>query len=314
MVIQLKRFLVVKLTLRFMQTLEGQRSLEADGIFASLDTLLASRARVHKSHYLALWHEFQHGLTRILSLQDSLAVIAAAAREWPELFQGVTIDFLRLSRPKAYRLQRVDHLEVFLRCLGLNDQTTEKAISRRGLGRQLNKDIQGTPGKKNKRSIHAEIQLWAHVRSISNFGPFHPGRQHASKGAENTRVFGVSKLTCRLCHWFFQNIDSPRIVIRPSSWNAYHGWALPSFPQDRDITRRLHSELAHELSRVLAGGEVQRTETDTDSAPNSASIFNVPGESSYASSDFDNSGFWSHAGLGTSSIESDSGRWKAGRE
>ncbi|KAI7773644.1 hypothetical protein LA080_010206 [Diaporthe eres] len=299
-----------------MEKLEAQRSLRSDGIFPSLDILLANRAQVDKSHYLALWHEFQHGLKRILSLQDSLAVIAAAAREWPELFKGVTVHFLQSSCGKAYRLQRVDHLETFLRRLGLDDHTTEKAMSRHGLSREINKDIQGDPYKQNKRSVHAEIQLWAHIRRTSDFVPFHPGRPHTSKGAANTSVIGVSKLTCRLCHWLFQNVDSHRVVIRPSSWNVYHRWAIPSLPKDPDITRRLHNELADEISRVLAGGEVQRTETDTDSAPNSAGIFFVPGESSCDSSDLDNSGIWSHVGWSTSSTatESDSDRWKADSE
>lgn len=297
-----------------MQLLEGQRCLKADGIFASLEILLANRTRVDKSHYLALWHELQHALKRILSLQDSLAVIAAAAIEWPELFQGVTVDFLQSRCRKAYILQRVDHLETFLRGLGLSEQTKEKAMSINGLFRELNKDIQGDPNKKNKRSIHAEIQLWAHIRKTSGFVPFHPGRPYTSKDTENTSVIGVSKLTCRLCHWFFQNVDSHPVVIRPSSWNVYHRWALPSLPKDPDITRRLHDDLARELSRVLAGGEVQRTETDTDSQPNSPGIFDVSVESSYASSDFDNSCVLSHIGSGTSSIESDSDRGKGDNE
>lgn len=299
-----------------MEKLEAQRSLKADGIFAALDILLANRAQVDKSHYLALWHEFQHALKRMLSLQDSLAVIAAAAREWPELFKGVTVHFLHSSWGKAYRLQRVDHLEPFLQRLGLDDRTTENAMSRHGLSREINKDIQGDPYKQNKRSIHAEIQLWAHIRRTSDFVPFHPGRPHTNKGAANSSVVGVSKLTCRLCHWFFQNVDSHRVVIRPSSWNVYHRWALPSLPKDPDITERLHDELAHEISRVLAGGEVQRTETDTDSAPNSAGLFSVSGESSCDSSDSNNSGGWSHVGWGTSSTatESDSDRWKADSE
>lgn len=298
-----------------MKLLEDDRSLKGDGIFTSLDILLANRKRVDKSHYLALWHEFQHGLKRILSLQDSLGVIAAAAREWPQLFQGVTVNFLESSSDKAYSLQRVDHLERFLQSLDLDEQTTKKAKSICGLGR-LNREIQGDPRKENRRSIHAELQLWAHIRKTSDFVPFHPWRPHTSNVAANTRVIGVSKLTCRLCHWFFQNVDSHRVVIKPSSWNVYPRWALPSLPKDPDFAIRLHNELAHELSRVLvAKEEVQRTETDTDSTPNSASIFtSFSGESSYASSNLDNSDFWSHVGLGTSSIGSGSDRWKADSE
>lgn len=307
----------MNLALDFMRKLKSQRNLQERGIFGSLDILIAGRTQVDKSHYLVLWHEFQHALKRMLSLHDAFGVFEDTARQWPQLYQDVTVKFLWSRNSKAYRLEKVDHFNSFVRSLDLDAQTTVEAISKYGLGREVNNSIQGAVDKKNKRFIHAELQLWAYVRKMfreKTSVPFLPGRMHESEATKSPAVvIGVSKLTCRLCHWFFQSIDSHRIVIRPSSWNVYQRWALPNLPQDPDKTTRLDHKLRHELSRVLVGGKVQRTETDTDSAPNSASLCVYSNQSSHDSSDPNGSDGWSHEEWSTFSVESDPEVGKAGR-
>lgn len=303
-----------------MRKLKAQRSLQEDGVFGSLDILIAGRTQVNKSHYLVLWHELQHALKRMLSLHDAFGVFEATARQWPRLFQDISVKFLWSKNSKAYRLEKVDHFSSFVRSLDLDNDnpTTEEATSKHGLGREVNNSIQGAVDKKNKRFVHAELQLWAHMWKLfeeKTSVPFIPGRLHESEATTSpTVIIGVSKLTCRLCHWFFQGVNSHRIVIRSSSWNVYHRWALPSLPQDPDIITRLDKELSHELSAVLVGGRVKRTETDTDSAPNSASLYVHSDESSYASSDPNGSDGWSHEERrSTFSVESDPDLGKAGR-
>lgn len=300
----------MNLAVEFMQRLENERS---SGIFGALDILVAERSQVRKGHYLALWHNLQHALKRMLSLHDAFGVFAATAREWPQLFRDPTVKFLRSSHPKAYRLQPFDKLDVFLQGLNFDVKTTRQAILRSYLEKELKKCVQGVAGMKNKRLIHAEVQLWAAIRKAEKFAPFHPWRSHQSEDAATPAVvIGVSKLTCRLCHWFFESVDSPRIVIRPSSWNVYHRWALPNLSKDLNIARRLDNELAHELRCVLNGGDFRRTETDTDSEPNSPGILSVSGESSCASSVLNSSEAWSHVGWATSSVESGPDLEKAG--
>lgn len=301
-----------------MQELENERNLLEGGIFDSLDILLAGKMQVNRSHYLGLWHELQHALKRMLSLHDAFGVFEATARKWPRLFRGVTVKFLWSKNPKAYRLEKFDHFNAFVPSLDLDGRVMKKAKSRYGLGREVNKSIQGAVGQKNKRFIHAELQLWAYVRKMfeeKTSVPYLPGRMHESEATKSPAVvIGVSKLTCRLCHWFFQGVNSHRIVIRPSSWNVYHRWALPSLPQDPDIIKKLDNELSRELSSVLVGGKVQRTETDTDSAPNSASLYVYFDQSSNASSDPNGSDGWSFEERSTSSVESDPGLGKPGRK
>lgn len=308
----------MNLALDFMRKLKSQRNLQERGIFGSLDILIAGRTEVDKGHYLVLWHELQHALKRMLSLHDVFGVFEDTARHWPQLFQGVTVKFLWSKNSKAYRLEKVDHFNSFIRSLDLDARRTEEATSKYGLGREVNNSIQGAVNKKNRRFIHAELQLWAHVKKLfeeKTSVPFLPGRIHESEATTNPAVvIGVSKLTCRLCHWFFQGVNSHRIVIRPSSWNVYHRWALSSLPQDPDIMTKLDNELSHELSSVLVGGRVQRTETDTDSAPNSASLYIYFDQSSNASSGPNGSDGWSLEERSTSSLESDPGSGKQGRK
>lgn len=307
----------------FVQVLKIDESLKSDGgIFGSLATHVEYGKGVEgmeglpNEHHSVLWHKVQHALKRILSFQDVVEIFAITARDWPQLFRNPVVKFLESSPSMAYGIKSLGSFEseCFLRSLDLDISTTERAYSRPGLGDQLKNCIRGN--RNGRRRIHAEVQLWIYIQSLeTKFVPFRPGRPHTGElSASHRIVIGVSKLTCRLCHWFFQTLGPHTVAIRSSSLNVYDRWALPSLAADFDIPRVLYYNLAHEISRVLAGGEVQRTETDTDSAPNSAGISVAPGESSYASSDFENSGFWSHVGMSTSSIESDSGRWKAGCE
>lgn len=307
-VIQLTGNSVVDLTLDFMRKLESERSLPMRGIFGCLDILLTNKTQVHKTHYLAQWHKLQHALKRLLSLHDTIEVFAARAKEWPQLFKDATVHFLRSKKPKAYKFNEDVHLNSFLQSLRFDAETTRKTKSRGVLEKELNKCIQGIPGRKNKRQVHAEIQLWTYItkmRSSSGFVPFRPGRAHTTEDAATRRiVIGVSKLTCRLCHWFFQGIGPDPVVIRPSSLNVYHRWALPYLPPDSEITTRLYDELGHESSSLLGGRNAHRTETDTDSEPNTPGIFMFSGESSKTPSELSTSGIWSDADLSTSSIES----------
>lgn len=63
--------LVVNLAIEFMQRPENERR---SGIFGALDIFVAERTQVRKAHYLALWHNLQHALKRMLSLHNAFGV------------------------------------------------------------------------------------------------------------------------------------------------------------------------------------------------------------------------------------------------
>lgn len=252
-------------------------------------------------HHLVIWHRIQHALNRILSLQDSFRILTATAIEWPQLFKDVTITFLPTA-PQPYSIGNFyrRELQELLQELGFDKDTSDADSMWPGLLKMLD-----TRSATNGRQAHAEIQLWSHINDhIPEIVPFRPDRPGVYDPTHRL-VIGVSKMTCSLCYWFFQNIGPRRTVIRSSSLNVYHRWALPDLRFDSEIRLMLYAALDLELSRALREAKIERTETDTDSAPNSAGLFIVSDESSCESSDPYSSEVFSDGGQGESSTESD---------
>lgn len=301
------------LTIFFVQKLRFEEFLKLDGTSDPLNVQIVYQKRVEgtkglrKKPHPVLWHKVQHALKRFSSLHDAVEIFAATAIDWPQLFRDPVVRFLESSPSIDYGITTLGNLEseYFFENLGLDASTTEWAKSRPCLGHEIKRCIQGN---RNGRRIHAEVQLWIHTRtqgSEHKFVPFRPGRPHTRELSANYRVvIGVSKLTCRLCHWYFQALGPHRVAIRSSSLNVYDRWALPSLAVDHDIPRVLYHNLADELSRVLGGGQIHRTETDTDSEPNSPDTLVFSDTSSYTSSERNVSGNDSGEALDTSSTES----------
>lgn len=245
---------------------------------------------------------------RILSYNDAVENFAATALRWPSLFRDVAVTCLPSIGPKPYRFYNFAQLgtkKVFHE-LRFYSRVTKNATKRwPGLDAKINKY---GPHVVSERGVHAEIQLWNHVKeSLPNFFPFHPDRPLAYKASSSHRVvIGVSKLTCRLCHWFFRGAETRQlVVIRSSSLNIYHRWALPSLLSARGIPKELCNEVDSELSRILISrGKVHRTETDTDSEPNSPRSVTFSDESSPDTSDHHASGVSSDEERATSFTES----------
>lgn len=285
-------------------------------IFDLLDTLVSTGKQAEnnmplgRDNYLAICHKLRHALRRITSYHDAAENLVATARKWPQLFQGATVDFHSSIDPKLYISGKLFELEIeeLLREIGLKCDVEKVARDWPALADERNKRVQDVLSQSR---THAEIQLWAHIRRISAFVPFRPGRTYASEAATRRRtVIGVSKLTCLLCHWFFQEVGLENIVIRSSCLNVYHRWTLPELSPDSDITSRLNDRLSHELSTVLSikgHGRIRRTETDTDSQPKSPSTFIDSDESSCEASEpnASESEVSSEKGQSISSVESD---------
>lgn len=294
----------------FIQHLKTQEELRLDGIFGFLNILVEEGKCVegmkglNKEHSSVLCHKIQHALKRILLLRGAVEVFARTARDWPQLFQRPTVRFLESESRERYGIKKFDESEIeqFLESLKLCESTMQLAKMKPGLGDRVQEVIQKNS---NGRQAHAELQLWSYIQGLQAFLPFRPESSHGNEASESQRiVIGVSKMTCRLCHWFFMEVGWHKVAIRPSSLNVYHRWALPSLPCSSDILSTLSQKLAEELSRVLRGGCIQRTETDTDSEPNTPVCWISSDDSSNYASNSNISGIWSDGELDTSSIGS----------
>lgn len=263
--------------------------------------------KLGQNHYLTVCHRLWHAMKRVLSYNDGVVNFATTSMRWPNLFKGVTVELLPCINPEPHRFSEIGKLNAEKGFSELNLDINDVNRTRDkwpGLDCELNKC--GQDLLDNKRRVHAELQLWGHIKQLPNFVPFYPAKTHAHESLSEGRVvIGVSKPTCFLCHLFFQEAGAELLVIRSSSMNVYHRWALSQSLSAEGIPRMLYDKVDGELSRVLEGREIRRTETDTDSEPNSPTSPTSTDESAYDTSDQFSSEGSSDTGRDTPSIESE---------
>lgn len=302
---------VESLTVCLLKKLELETFFRPSGLFEILGAICQEGNQAEKTQllrqddYMAICHKLQHALTRLLSYNVANENLAAAAIRWPQLFQGATVRFLPSIDPKPHAFDNFRMLgtKAMLQDLGFDNEFIKDATP---LWPRLSYRRNGCiEDIRNQRKVHAEIQLWSHIKH-DTFIPFRLRKPRTDNSSPMRRIIGVSKLTCRLCHWYFKGLGPDLVAIRSSSLNVYHRWALPTSLPSEDITEGFCSRLHSELESVLRGEEVKRTETDTDSQPNSARPHAFPEGSSDGSSDSNSSGVWSGGECGTLSVESDS--------
>lgn len=299
----------------FLKLLDSQETVSGSGLFGILKTIVErgkfeeaqNGVILGRNDCFSVCHRLWHALKRVLSYKDAIENFAVTVKRWPDLFTGITIKTTTSIDPKPYNFSNFDRLDVTKLFKELNPGIHDDESARKkwhGLDKKLGKCGQELT---NERRVHAEVKLWSHIeQELSTFVPFSPANPHAYDISSNKRVvIGVSKPTCILCHLFFQKAAADRLVIRSSSMNVYHRWALPSFLSAAGIPEMLYDAMDYELSEVLKGGETQRSENDTDSAPNSASLASLlPYSFPSDTSDSCSSTGWSHQGREVYSSES----------
>jgi hypothetical protein len=167
-------------------------------------------------------------MSRILAYPQSIRFFLLAKKHWPELFANFQVFFVPssepISRPRRNKSEsakliigRMTRKEKDIRIF--TDFVNHLQIF------DLDQRIKAEYEKDTFRPIvHSEVLLLNHLET--------------NGGVANTRFFngwkyiGTSKLTCKLCHYYFEEHRS-KVQHRESHGNLYVSWRFPDVLQSQ---------------------------------------------------------------------------------
>lgn len=261
-------------------------------------------------------HNIQHAIRRIISYQESVECFAKTALDWPALFHRFTVQLpganLTMNRKRINRPSiKLDELlgSVF----DLQDQEF--------VSRKVRRDFPEFYSELHEQSampcLHSEIALWDYIRLPgNNFVQFNLVKRRDI--IKDQIIIGVSKPTCLLCSWYFEELSS-ELLIRSTSGNAYLGWTTPCSKTDQssdkinDMVREklkqaalaeIRKGRAHHLDQDSAGGTppAHRQTFDADEVHDELSEYSSQGSISMDTSDSSSAVSESTAVTGVSDI------------
>lgn len=208
-------------------------------------------------------HNIQHRIRCIMSYQKAVECFSQCAFVWPALFDGFSIELT--PQPKNGS-QRVDGK--FVKPDELMDcvfgSTDRKLISGK-IGSKfprLRKELRKQSGT---RCLHSEIALWLNIRSRGKAFVQFSQVPKPTTPEKRKVIIGVSKPTCLLCSWYFEELSS-LVLIRSTSHNVYVRWKAPpsqSEQNDDAIMNTITQKLKQTAKSVIKRGWAYRLDQDS---------------------------------------------------
>lgn len=209
-------------------------------------------------------HNIQHGIRSIMSYQKAVECFSQCALIWPALFDGFSIE---LARRKPEQVSQwidgkfVEPDELMGRVFG---STEQKLISEQVDSKfpRFRKELRQQSGT---LCLHSEVFLWLNIRSRGKaFVQFSQLAEPATRKKRKV-IIGVSKPTCLLCSWYFEELSS-LVLIRSTSHNVYVRWMAPpsqSGQNDDAIMNTINRKLRETATAVIQRGWAYRLDQDS---------------------------------------------------
>ena len=180
------------------------------------------------------WSYVRHYLARLRSWYKKAGTIVKFARQYPEIFQSYSVEWLCLPDPA--RLPEIDmktNLRSALRRMLPQDESHKAEEIYEALSdlREFNWDeffVKNFEGDNASLAVHAEVFLMEHFY-IHNL-PF----------VENERYIGCSKPSCYCCA-LYTRYHPGNFVVRPSHGVAWGKWSPPLLGMCEDEKIRKHN-------------------------------------------------------------------------
>lgn len=235
------------------------RRIKVEGDLAERD-----KPRHRRPSIYIICHGTEHVIRRIISYEEAVTCFGKTALQWGSLFTKFSVELTnpvwdgRRDYIKGKSFEPGKLIDEVVDALDpeLKSQTLD--IDFRNFRSELKKQS-GRP------CFHGEIALWLHVQlqgqAFAQFTPFQ------TEGTINERrvVIGVSKPTCLMCSWYFQEL-SDKVLIRSTSGNAYLAWKAPFTVDDRQINvdmAELEAKLKNAARDAIQRGWAYRLDQDS---------------------------------------------------
>lgn len=169
------------------------------------------------------WCELRHYLGRLHSYRLASEAIVKASAQWPGLFRGFTVEYIPSSRALKLPLRQpapsmMEVIRIAFPDMDLNEYLEE--ITELGDYHGLRDHLQDELRHRSLRQfVHCEVQLRDFLIGAKKTSP--------AQYWNNSMFIATSKPPCRLCHYFFDDVDNG-FEVQSSHMNVYPGWRLPS--------------------------------------------------------------------------------------
>ncbi|EEY19575.1 conserved hypothetical protein [Verticillium alfalfae VaMs.102] len=209
---------------------------------SSFMTAMYERTHDSNTDISRSWCELRHYLGRLHSYRQAAECIYKASRDWPEMFKGFTVNFISSSRPLKLSLPKPHPgsgqvIQVAFPDINMDEYHDHLDVLRLySLDENLLNEL---PQKSMKLVMHCEVLLHSFlVRS---------GSVDADEYWNDSMFIATSKPPCRLCHYYFSDIDND-FQVQSSHMNVYPKWRLPDLCEGQDSdAAKLREELLDEI-------------------------------------------------------------------
>ncbi|KAG7121941.1 hypothetical protein HYQ44_002839 [Verticillium longisporum] len=192
------------------------------------------------------WCELRHYFGRLHSYRQAAECIYKASKDWPEMFNGITVNFIPSDRPPKLSLPKPhpesdQAIQVAFPDMNMDEYRDHLETLREfGLDENVLKEL---PQKSMKLVMHCEVLL--HSFLVRN------GTVEADEYWNDSMFMGTSKPPCRLCHYYFSDTDND-FQVQPSHMNAYPKWRLPDLYECQGSdAAKLREELLDEIMEKM---------------------------------------------------------------
>jgi hypothetical protein len=213
-----------------------------------MDQQIQARAKANEANEAQeYWNDLRHYLERLYSYRQATESILNAKSTFPELFQKFIITPIPSSRPSPRPLPRSPALtadNIIKRMLS-EDEDSSSYISLAEASPKifLNMRIQEQVAKRGFRPVvHAEILVHDYILNLQT--------QDTARYWNNWKYIGVSKPTCRLCHYYFDE-HPDRVQVRRSHLNLYPNWRFPEVSDQDHIKLEIRNELLESITENI---------------------------------------------------------------
>lgn len=198
-----------------------------------------------------------------MSYQKAVECFSQCAFLWPALFDRFSIEFASPPQQGSQWVngKSVEPDKLMSRVFGSTDQKLICGKVGSGFPR-FRDELRKQSGR---RCLHSEVVLWHDIRSRGKaFAQF---SQVSEPGNPEKRkvIIGVSKPTCLLCSWYFEQLSS-LVLIRSTSHNVYVRWMAPpseSGENDDAIMKTINKKLKQTAKAVIQRGWAYRLDQDS---------------------------------------------------
>ncbi|KAL6912551.1 hypothetical protein FSST1_010311 [Fusarium sambucinum] len=236
---------------------------------AGINKMISQRAKDGEMTRSEPWCNLRHFLGRWLSYRKAALGIVAISERWPNLFLDFEITMIPSGPRIANPILKSDLTSsIIMQHIVAEDKIQDtqllqaaEDLEQMGIDDIIIRDFQLS--RRFRPFLHAEILV--HEYLLKN------GLTAVECYWNRWSYIGSSKPTCRLCHYYFDTLESEKPCVRSSHNNMYRNWRLPEYHDEeslgiaRDVLlSKLAQRLRADVVETLKEKKVRRKARDSN--------------------------------------------------